>query len=79
MTSPTASTPTRLNALRLIVSGPTTNAIAIKSMLNGPNDADTAVVKKSRAALSGINITAILVNSAPRKIPTITVRIRRRR
>src|SRR5262245_47220087 len=64
--------PTRLNAFKLIVSGPMTNATAIKSRLSGQSDADTDVVRNSRAALSGIKTTANLVNSAPTNIPTIT-------
>src|SRR5690606_3561028 len=71
MTSPTSRMPTRLRAFRLIVNGPMTRAMAIRSMLSGPREAETAVVRNARAALSGMNSTAIRVNSAPRKSPTM--------
>ncbi len=74
----TIPTPTNVRTLRVNTKGPIVKPTATRSMENGPNDAATEVVRKSRAALSGKKRSESSVKSPPRKSPSTSVHTTRR-
>jgi hypothetical protein len=76
-TNATIPTPTRVRTFKVRRRGPMVMATETRSRENGPMDADTEVVRKDRAALSGRKDSESFVNNPPRKRPKISVQIKR--
>src|SRR5688572_26381609 len=76
-TSATIKTPTSVSTLRYSTSGPRVKPTATRSTDTGPTEAETAVVRNVRAALSGRNISLNFVKSPPRSQPRTSTQIMR--